>query len=105
MWWWLATPITLARAPIDPAAKLECVSYAPFRGAQNPLEPGLVIAPEQMAQDFAQLAKVTSCIRTYSVGNGLDRVPELAEKAGLKVMLGVWIGTNRTAIRLRIEST
>jgi glucan 1,3-beta-glucosidase len=23
VWWWLAMPITLARAPIDPAAKLE----------------------------------------------------------------------------------
>jgi hypothetical protein len=31
LWWWLATPITLARAPIDPEAKLQCVSYAPFR--------------------------------------------------------------------------
>ena len=103
VWWWLATPVNLARAPIDPAAKLECVSYAPFRGAQNPLEPGLMIAPEQMAQDLAQLAKVTGCIRTYSVGNGLDRVPELAQKAGLKVMLGVWIGTNKLDNRIQME--
>lgn len=56
-----------------------------------------------MAQDFAQLAKVTDCIRTYSVGNGLERVPELAEKAGLKVMLGVWIGTNRVDNRTQME--
>jgi len=100
----LATPIVLARAPIDPAAKLECVSYAPFRGAQNPLEPGLVIPPEQIAEDLAQLAKVTGCIRTYSVGNGLERIPELAEKAGLKVMLGVWIGTNRVDNRTQMET-
>ena len=100
----MATPIVLAHAPIDPAAKLECVSYAPFREGQNPLQPGLVIAPEQMAQDLAQLAKVTGCIRTYSVGNGLDRVPELAEKAGLKVMLGAWIGTNRADNRTQMET-
>src|SRR6202021_2219374 len=37
-WWWLATPITLVRAPIDPNAKLLCVSYAPFRGAQSPVD-------------------------------------------------------------------
>ncbi len=104
VWWWLATPITLARAPIDPAAKLECVSYAPFRGAQNPLEPGLVIAPEQMAEDFAQLAKVTGCIRTYSVGNGLDLVPELAQKAGLKVRRVGWIGTNRIDNKSQMET-
>ncbi len=95
--------MTLARAPIDPAAKLECVSYAPFRGAQNPLELGLIVSPAQMAEDMAQLAQITGCIRTYSVGNGLDRVPELAQKAGLKVMLGVWIGTNKIDNRIQIE--
>ncbi|MGL4557271.1 MAG: beta-(1-6) glucans synthase, partial [Afipia sp.] len=94
----------MARAPIDPAAKLECVSYAPFRGGQNPLQPGLIIAPEQMAQDLAQLAKVTDCIRTYSVGNGLEQIPELAQKAGLKVMLGIWIGTNRVDNRTQMET-
>lgn len=104
MWWWIATPINLARAPIDPAAKLECVSYAPFRGAQNPLEPGLMVTPEQMAEDFAQLAKITPCIRTYSTGNGMDKVPELARKAGLKVMQGIWIGTNRNDNRIQIET-
>src|ERR1035437_3215925 len=95
VWWWLGTPITLARAPIDPAAKLRCVSYAPFRGAQTPLLPTTHIAPEQIAQDLAQLAKITDCVRTYSIENGLDRVPELAAKAGLKVIQGIWLGSNR----------
>ena len=80
------------------------MSYAPFRGAQNPLEPGLVIPPEQIAQDLAQLAKVTGCIRTYSVGNGLDAIPELAQKAGLKVLLGVWIGTNKLDNKVQMET-
>ena len=39
LWWWLASPIMLPRAPIDPNAKLQCVSYAPFRDAQTPLVP------------------------------------------------------------------
>ncbi|WP_244432909.1 MULTISPECIES: beta-(1-6) glucans synthase [unclassified Afipia] len=64
----------------------------------------MIIAPEQIAQDLAQLAKVTDCIRTYSVGNGLDQVPELAQKAGLKVMLGIWIGTNRVDNRTQMET-
>src|SRR6201999_4345717 len=50
VWWWLATPITLARAPIDPKAKLLCVSYAPFRGAQTPLVPATHISAEQIAE-------------------------------------------------------
>ena len=95
VWWWLATPITLARAPIDPNAKLSCVSYAPFRDAQTPLFPTTHIAPEQIAQDLAQLAKISDCVRTYSIENGLDQVPALAAKAGLKVIQGIWLGSNR----------
>jgi exo-beta-1,3-glucanase (GH17 family) len=94
-WWWLATPINLARAPIDPDAKLMCVSYAPFRGAQTPLSATTHIAAEQIAQDLEQLAKVTECVRTYSIENGLDQVPALAAKAGLKVIQGIWLGSNR----------
>jgi glucan 1,3-beta-glucosidase len=91
----LATPVALPRAPIDPAAKLECVSYAPFRGAQSPLDPTTQIAAEQIAQDLAQLAEISNCVRTYSVENGLDQVPALAGKVGLKVIQGIWLGSNR----------
>lgn len=95
VWWWLAMPITLARAAIDPDAKLMCVSYAPFRGAQTPLSPTTHVSAEEIAQDLEQLAKITDCVRTYSIENGLDQVPELAGKAGLKVIQGIWLGSNR----------
>src|SRR3954453_12829498 len=95
VWWWLATPINLARAPIDPNAKLFCVSYAPFRDVQTPLSLATHVGPDQIAQDLAQLAKVTDCVRTYSVENGLDQVPALAAKAGLKVIQGIWLGSSR----------
>src|SRR5262245_24612603 len=92
VWWWLATPVALTRAPIDHAAKLECVSYAPFRNEQTPHDPTLIVSPQQISEDLVELAKVTKCIRTYSIDNGLDKVPELASKVGLKVLLGVWLG-------------
>src|SRR2546423_15319049 len=95
VWWWLATPITLVRAPIDPNAKLQCVSYAPFRDAQTPLIPTTHITAEQIAQDLAQLARITDCVRTYSIENGLDQVPALAAKVGLKVIQGIWLSSNR----------
>src|SRR5882724_1396674 len=95
VWWWLATPITLARAPIDPDAKLLCVSYAPFRGDQTPLSPTTHVSVEQISQDLAQLAKISDCVRTYSIENGLDQVPGLAAKVGLKVIQGIWLGSNR----------
>src|ERR1700681_1979784 len=108
VWWWLATPITLARAPIDPNAKLLCVSYAPFREGQTPLVLTTHIGPDQIAQDLAQLAKISDCVRTYSIENGLDQVPGEAAKVGLKVIQGIWLGSNRlknltqisTAVRL-----
>jgi exo-beta-1,3-glucanase (GH17 family) len=95
LWWWLATPISLVRAPIDPQAKLQCVSYAPFRDTQTPLVPTTQISAEQIAQDLAQLAKITDCVRTYSIENGLDQVPGLAAKVGLKVIQGIWLSSNR----------
>src|SRR5579864_398543 len=111
VWWWLATPISLSRAPIDPNAKLQCVSYAPFRGEQTPLSSATHISADQISADLAQLARISDCVRTYSIDHGLDQIPELAAKAGLKVIQGIWLGSNRqknavqiaTAIRLAKE--
>src|ERR1700689_4829388 len=103
-WWWLATPVNMARAPIDPNAKLQCVSYAPFRGEQTPLQSTAQIPAEQIAEDLAQLAKITDCVRTYSIENGLDQVPELAAKAGLRVIQGIWLGSNRLKNLVQIST-
>ncbi|WP_024507060.1 beta-1,6-glucan synthase [Bradyrhizobium sp. ARR65] len=95
VWWWLATPIMLERAPIDPSAKLQCVSYAPFRDAQSPLSGNVHISAEQIEQDLTQLAKVTECVRTYSIEYGQDQVAGIAQKVGLKVIQGIWLSNNR----------
>jgi glucan 1,3-beta-glucosidase len=104
VWWWLATPISLARAPIDPAAKLLCVSYAPFRGDQNPLDITTHIPAEQIEKDLAQLAKITECVRTYSIDNGLDQIPAAAAKVGLKVMQGIWLSSDRLKNHFQIAT-
>ena len=85
----------MPRAPIDPNAKLQCVSYAPFRDTQTPLVPTTHISAEQIEQDLTQLAKITDCVRTYSIENGLDQVPGIAAKVGLKVMQGIWLGSSK----------
>lgn len=111
MWWWLAIPTNLARAPIDPNAKLQCISYAPFRDHQTSLSPATQVSREQIAEDLAQLAKISNCVRTYATDLGLDQIPELAAKAGLKVIQGIWLGRDRqknltqisTGIRLAQE--
>src|SRR4249919_165989 len=76
VWWWLATPITLTTH----------------------------IEADQIAQDLAQLAKITDCVRTYSIENGLDQVPGLAAKVGLKVIQGIWLGGNRLKNLVQIST-
>jgi exo-beta-1,3-glucanase (GH17 family) len=108
VWWWLATPINLVRAPINANDKLQCISYAPFRARQTSLSPETQVSREQIVEDLTQLAKITECIRVYAVDLGLDQIPELAAKVGLKVIQGIWLDRNReknltqvsTAIRL-----
>ena len=87
--------MTLVHAAIGPETKLDCVSYAPFRNGQTPWNSTIVISEAQIAEDLVELAKVSRCIRTYSIENGLDKVPELASKVGLQVILGVWLGRDR----------
>ncbi len=41
--------------------------------------------------DLKQLSEVTNRVRTYAVDLGLDLLPPLARKHGLKVSLGMWL--------------
>ncbi|RTL73138.1 MAG: beta-(1-6) glucans synthase [Hyphomicrobiales bacterium] len=90
-WWWRGVPVPMPVDAVAPGEKLHCLSYAPFRGAQTPLDPTTVIPLAQIEEDLAQLSRLTGCVRIYSVDMGLDRVPEVAERHGLQVLLGIWI--------------
>jgi exo-beta-1,3-glucanase (GH17 family) len=111
VWWWLGIPANFAHAPIDPNDKVQCISYAPFRNHQTSLSPATQVSREQIAEDLAQLAKISNCIRTYATDLGLDQIPELAAKVGLKVIQGIFLDRNRqknltqisTGIRLARE--
>lgn len=65
------------------------------------------VSPEQIDRDLTQISQLTAHVRTYSVSNGLDRVPEIARRHGLTVSLGLWIGPdldqNEREIRKGIE--
>ncbi|AUC93157.1 beta-(1-6) glucans synthase [Bradyrhizobium sp. SK17] len=104
VWWWLGIPITLVRAPIDPSDKVQCISYAPFRDNQTSLSPATQVSPEQIAEDLAQLAKISNCIRTYATDLGLDQIPGLAGKAGLKVIQGIFLDRDRKKNATQVET-
>src|SRR5215470_14994904 len=104
-WAWLGAAVELPPSPLGPDGKLYCVSYAPFRGAQNPFGPDIPIDPRQIEEDLAQLKRITDCVRTYSVDHGLDQIPEIAKRHGMKVLQGLWLSSLPDLSRKQIEAT
>ena len=106
-WWWIGMPVQMPPSPLAPGEKLNCLSYAPFRPGQSPLDSTTRVEPWQIDEDLALLAAVTQCVRTYSADFGLDRVPEVAKRHGLKVIQGLWLSgepdKNRYQIQTAIE--
>ncbi len=103
-WWWLGAPVKVPPSPFAGGAKLDCVSYAPFRGGQNPLVEGTRVEPRQIDEDLALLAKYSKCVRTYSTDDGLDSVLASARRHGLKVLEGVWVSNEAEKTRRQIAT-
>jgi glucan 1,3-beta-glucosidase len=103
-WTWLGAPVAMPASPLSPGEKMYCVSYAPFRGAETPHDPNFTIPPERIDEDMRQLAKISRCVRTYATELGLDRLPEIAGRHGLKVLQGIWISSKRERNQLEIET-
>src|SRR6202043_630223 len=90
-WGWLGAAVEMPASPLGAGEKIQCVSYAPFGGNQDPFGPDVPIDPRQIEEDLISLKPLTDCIRTYSVDHGLDQIPEIAGRHGMKVMLGLWL--------------
>jgi exo-beta-1,3-glucanase (GH17 family) len=104
-WWWLGAPVMLPPSALAPGQKLYCLSYAPFRGGQNPLVEGTRVDAGQIDEDLALLAKYTDCVRTYSIDDGREDVLDSARRHRLKVLHGVWISNDAVKTRRQIETS
>jgi exo-beta-1,3-glucanase (GH17 family) len=102
-WGWLGAAVEMPASPLGPGEKIQCVSYAPFRGDQDPFGPDIPIDPRQIEEDLVRLKPLTDCIRTYSVDHGLDQIPEIAGRHGMKVMLGLWLSSLPDLSRHQVE--
>ncbi|WAG80311.1 beta (1-6) glucans synthase [Metapseudomonas furukawaii] len=102
LWYGLGKPVVLPDAA-TPDHKLQCASYSPFDKDQSPFDQPFVLRPERMDADLALLATRFHCVRTYSM-TGLEAIPELARKHGLKLMLGAWVNGNPADNRKEIEA-
>jgi exo-beta-1,3-glucanase (GH17 family) len=105
VWWWLGRPVVLPPSPLAEGGKLYCVSYAPFRGGENPLIEGTHGDPGLIDADIALIAKYSNCVRTYSADDVRDYVLQSARRYGLKVLNGVWISNKAERNRREIAAT
>ncbi|MDD0975582.1 beta (1-6) glucans synthase [Pseudomonas fontis] len=92
LWYGLGKPVVLPDAA-SATHKLQCASYTPFDKDQSPFDQPFTLRPARIDADLALLSKRFECIRTYSM-TGLESIPEVARKYGLKVMLGAWVNGN-----------
>ncbi len=103
VWWWLGQPRPMPVAQLAPGDKLDCISYAPYRGRETPVDLSTRIDPARIDADLRRLAAMTRCVRTYSIHQGLDQVAPIAQRIGLKVMQGLWLGRDPEFNRAQID--
>lgn len=90
-WWWPNRPA--AGDVTMPAGELHSVSFAPYRAWQSPLTEDFPTAAEAL-QDLQILKGHVDSVRTYSAIEGKYDVAALAQKVGLKVWQGIWLGSD-----------
>jgi glucan 1,3-beta-glucosidase len=102
-WWWLGRPLAAPEAAADPG-RIQCMSYTPFRAGETPLDRTTHADAARIEEDLTRLAGLTGCIRTYATDNGLDQVPQIAERLGIKVLQGLWLDRDRQKNRVQIDT-
>ena len=103
-WAWLGAPVPMPQSPLQTGEKLYCLSYSPFRGGQTPLDSNTRISAAQIEDDLTRLAKITDCVRTYSIDYGQDQIAGIAARHGLKVMQGLWLSSHADKNHEQIET-
>ncbi len=93
------------RLPDASGLRFPCLSYAPFRERGNaPTVRHLIIPAQAIERDLRQIAQLSHCVRIYGTANGLDAVPAIARRLGMRVWLGAWLGSDPALNRRELES-
>ena len=89
-WWWPNRPVDVGP---DTDPRYASLSFAPYRTGQSPLT-GVFPTAAQVDADLALLAPHTRTVRTYAAIEGDYDTVALAQKHGLKVWQGIWLGSD-----------
>ncbi|MBE9604810.1 glycoside hydrolase [Acetobacteraceae bacterium H6797] len=90
-WWWPNRPQLADMAM--PGGKIASVSFAAFRDEQSPLNHHFPTEAQTEA-DLALIAPRVRAIRTYASSEGGFPIAPLAQKYGLGLWQGAWLGSN-----------
>lgn len=87
-----------------PAELLQGIAYSPYRDCQAPfteIQPSLA----NIQEDLEIIRGMGSnAIRTYSSTGANEKIPSMARSLGLKVILGIQLGKDKTANQAEIDS-
>ena len=89
VWWAAYRPVTVAQTVTEPLSSL---SFAPFRRGQSPLVRVYPTAAEIEA-DLRILSGKVRSVRTYTSLEGMEVLPHLAPRHGIRITQGAWLGT------------
>ena len=93
VWWFADRPVPVVAEYSKPFSSM---SFAAYRRGENPFAK-IYPTPEEVEQDVQTLAGRAKGFRTYTAREGLEHLPELAEKYGMKLTLGIWLGRDKDA--------
>lgn len=79
------------------------VAFNPMREHHDPTK-GLYPGEAKINEDLSLVAGRVHAVRTYSVQNGLERVPELAAQHNLNVTLGAWISSDPVESQKEVDA-
>ena len=93
------------------AGTINSVSFSPYRADDDPIavreDPQLdevkLPSRDDIDRDLELLSGKVASVRTYSQMEGLDAVPELAAKHGIKAIPGAWIDQRLAKNEAEIE--
>ena len=87
LWALINRPTEVAPWPDEVAG----YAFSPFRQGQDALI-NVMPSTDQIQEDIALLARETRALRTYSSLRSLGDVPAIANRYGMDVTLGIWLG-------------
>lgn len=67
-------------------------------------KPGDVVTQEQIVKRINIISKHSDWVRSFSCTDGNELIPKVAKNAGLKTLVGAWLGSDKEKNRIEIDN-